>query len=67
MNIFRYVRTANQPPMTRDEQAKLIRHEVEQNGYKVINTGCSTLDARLLGLLQSNRPKIRQAVITFRG
>ena len=66
MNIFCYMRTAHKPPITREEQAAQIRQEAEKKGFNVINTGSAALDSKMLGLLQNNGAKIRQAVITFR-
>lgn len=66
MNVFCYVRTAHKPPMANEEQATLIRREAEENGFKVINTGNTYLDSRILGLLHNNRAKLQQAVITFK-
>lgn len=67
MSVFCYVRRAHKPPMTCEEQATQMRQEAERKGFKVINTGSTALDLKLLGLLQNNRVKIQQAVITFRG
>ncbi len=66
MNVFCYVRTAHKPPITREEQAAQICQEAERKGFKVINTGSTALDLKLLGMLQNNRAEIQQAVITFR-
>lgn len=66
MSVFCYVRTAHKPPMTCEEQATQILQEAEQKGFKVINTGNTSLDTRILSLLQNNQVKLQQAVITFR-
>lgn len=66
MNVFCYVRTAHKTPKIREEQAAEIRQEAERKGFDVANTGSAALDSKLLGLLQSNKTKIQQAVIMFR-
>lgn len=66
MSVFYYGRTAHKPPMTGEEQATQIRQEAERKGFKVINTGNTALDSKVLGLLQNNRSKIQQAVVTFK-
>lgn len=66
MNVYCYMRSAQKPHMTCEEQAEQIRQAAETRSFQIVDTGNTALDSGLLGLLLKDQKKIQQAVITFR-
>lgn len=67
MTTLCYVRVANKACLSDESHAELAKACAEKRGFKVVNTGSSQLDARLLSLLTSQQAQLNGAVITFRG
>ena len=76
MTAFYYVRFANKESISQESkkgstsqksQAELTKTYAEKQGFKVVNTGNSRMDARILYLLVTMNSQLNDAVITFRG
>lgn len=67
MTTLCYVRVANKECLSEESQAELAKACAEKRGFKVVNTGNSQLDAKILSLLTTQQAHLNEAVITFRG
>lgn len=76
MTTFCYVRVANKEclseespkeSISQNSQAELAKAYAEKQGFKVVNTGNSRVDAKILSLLTRKGAQLNEAVITFRG
>lgn len=70
MTAVCYVRFANRDCLeqaSQTSQAEIVKKEAEQRGFKIVDTGSSRLDAKILSLLTREGAQLNQAVITFRG
>ena len=76
MTTICYVRVANKECLceeshkertTQKKQAELEKAYAEKQGFKVVNTGSSQLDTKILSLLTTQQAQLNEAVITFRG
>ena len=67
MTTLCYVRVANNECLSEESQAELARACAEERGFKVVNTGSSQLDAKILSLLTTQLARLNEALITFRG
>lgn len=67
MTTLCYLRVANKECLSEGSQAELARACAEERGFKVVNTGNSQLDAKILSLLMTQQAQLNEAVVTFRG
>ena len=70
MTAVCYMRVANSDCLaqtSQTSQAEIVKKDAEQRAFKVVDTGSSQLDAKILSLLAREGAQLNQAVITFRG
>lgn len=76
MTTFCYVRVANKECLSegrqtesinQERQAELAKAYAEKQGLKVVNTGSSQLDVKILSLQTTQQAQLNEAVITFKG
>ena len=67
MTTLCYVRVANKECLSEKSQVEIAKASTEKQGFKVVNTGSSRLDEKILSLLATQQAQLNEAVITFRG
>lgn len=66
MATFCYARVANQECLSEASQKELAKTYAEKQGFKVVNTGNSQLDVKILSLLTTQQAQLNEAVVTFK-